>query len=245
MDYKKTIAWKTISLLWQKPKQLFLLLVFDMLFFLSLFLFSNTMDKIAHVILNLENPNINNLIFGLFYFLLIVLIYSFFKLLILSALFKIHKKTKYDFSLLKLLFPLNTAILLLLIFILTILLVSALAFSQIFRQEFIIVTGVIILFLFYILTNLIQINFFKEKSIKKLFKNKNLSFHTWKYIIPLNIFFGVLFWLLFKLLSFLTGKFAFNEILAIVVGMIFTVLLFIYLYLVHLFNRLYLYMVSK
>jgi len=201
------------------------------------------MDKIAHVILNIENPNINNLIFGVFYFILIILIYSFFKILILSALFKIHKKTKYDFSLLKLLFPLNTAILFLLIFILAILLVSALAFSQVFRQEFIIFAGVIILFLFYILTNLIQINLFKEKRIKKLFKN--LNFHTWKYIIPLNILFGLLFWVLFKFLSFLTGKFAFNETLAVVVGMIFTILLFVYIYLVHLFNRLYLYMVSK
>jgi hypothetical protein len=243
MEYKKTIAWKTLSLLWQKPKQLLLFLAFDMLFFLSLFLFSNTMDKLASLVLNIENPNINNLIFGLFYFLLIVLIYSFFKLLILSALFKIHKKTKYDFSLLKLLFPLNIAILLLLIFLLTILLVSTLAFSQVFRQEFMIFTGVIILSLFYILTNLIHINLFKEKSIKKLFKN--INFHAWKYIIPLNIFFALLFWLLFKLLSFLTGKFAFNEVLAIVVGMIFTVLLFVYLYLVHLFNRFYLYMVSK
>lgn len=243
MDYKKTTAWKTLSLFWQKPKRLFLLLVFDMLFFLSLFLFSNTMDKIAHVILNLENPNINNLIFGLFYFLLLILLYSFFKLLIISALFKIHKKAKYDFSLLKLLFPLNTAILLLFIFLLFVLLLSALAFSQVFRQEFIIFTAVIIISLFYILTNLIQINFFKEKSIKKAFKN--LNFHNWKHIIPLNILFGLLFWLLFKFLSFLTGKFAFNETLAIVVGMIFTILLFIYIYLVHLFNRLYLYMVSK
>ena len=245
MNYKKTKAWEAFSLFWKKPKKLSLVLLFDVLFFAALLLFSEITTSIAQIYPIITNPGLEGLIFVLFYLLLLALLYSFFKFLALSALFGMHKKKVYDFSLVKWLFVLNLIIAVAFILVILILAGIIFALNTIFRETFLIIILVIVLFVFYILTNILQILLYKVRDIKGLIKHLKKLDKKWKLIIPLNICFALGFWFLYTFFSSISGKIVFNMTAAIVASIVFAVLLFIYIYLVHLFNRVYLYMVVR
>lgn len=246
MDYKKTMAWEVFLLFRKKPKQLVLVMLFDILLLAGLYIVSRSYDTAASIYPDLTQGSFISIIFLLSYFLLIALAYSFFKLILISAIFGLHKKAEYPFALLKLLFPLNIIIASAFIIILFLLGLIALGLSDLFRDTFILIALIVVLFIFYIFTNALQMILYRHRSVKGMLKNlKKFEFKKWKWLIPLNISFVLGFLLLNSLFNAITGQMAFNITAATIVGIILALLLFVYLYLVHLFNRLYLYMVIR
>ena len=242
---KESHFYKTLLLIKSKPKLIFLMVLFDILFFASIYYSANLITLILQKLTlnNISNRTLSFFLLALSYILLLIFIYSFFKYCILGFIKSLKKKVGFNFKKLAKFYLLNLIILIsaFIIFVAVYSLIKIIFIMQ-FAKIILLSFFVAYLILINAFINLSHIFFIKEDNVGDILKKSSGFLFRFRYIlIYVNSFlvflgFYVIYYLL--VLIFKSLILSYYQIYFTV----FTILTSIVIYLIFiLFNRIYFY----
>ena len=254
--FKDSYFVKTLELMKKNPKNVFLIILFDILFLLSIsifyrlieFLFSKTSTQISTIIV------IIYLVLTLLYYLILILIYSFFKYLVLNSIKSLFEHSKVDFKRLKNFYLLN--LLIFIVFFIIFLFLNSI-FLMSAKQEYASYIFSIINFplflILYIFINISHTLFSENLNIKETVKNTfNIIAKVTSYIgiFLTNIIAIIIYFIIFYFIGLILKATIFKGYLAPIkyyniYTIIFSIITTIFFYLIIFFNRIYFYNIIR
>lgn len=256
--FKDNYFVKTLKLIKNNPKNIFHIILFDILFIATITIFY----KLTEFLLLKAPTEISTitiiiyLILILLYYLILILIYSFFKHLILNSIKSLFKQIKINFKNIKKFYLLNLLIFivfLIIFFILNILFLNST--KQEYAAYILLIINLILFLILYIFINISHTLFSEsekprikeitKKSFTIILKIKNYSGIFLTSIIAIIIYFTMFYFIGLILKNTLfKGYFASIEYYNIYY-ITFTIITTIFFYLITLFNRIYFYNIIK
>ncbi|MBL7054595.1 hypothetical protein ISS05_02470 [Candidatus Woesearchaeota archaeon] len=257
-NFKDSYFVKTLKLTKKEPKTVFYIILLDLLFLAAISIFY----KLVEFFFLKTPPEISTatttlyLIVTLAYYLILILIYSFFKYSVLNSISSMFKKTKLSFIHMKKFYLLNLSIFA--VFMVAFLLLNGTVLTgtkEEYRAYIFLITNLPLLLVFYTFMNISHTIFSESKNsgiketVKKTFteisKIKNylgvFLTNTALIIVYFTMFYFIGLILKYTLFKSYSAAAQYNNTYSI----IFTVITTIFFYSVILFNRIYFYSIIK